>query len=61
MNKIEKHFENFLWNSRLSVMTPVLASLLSSLGMFYVITIDTFAMVSHLLEYASLDTAARLQ
>lgn len=61
MNKIEKAFENFLWGSRLSVMTAVLASLFSSLGMFYVITVDTVSMVSHLMEYASLNQAARIQ
>lgn len=61
MNRLEQKFENFLWGSRLSVLTAVIASLLSSLGMFYVITVDTVYMVSHLLEYASLDPGARLQ
>ena len=60
MNKIEHFFEQFLWNSRLSVMAAVIASLVSSLAMFYVITVDTISMISHLLHYASLDTAARL-
>lgn len=60
MNKIEKFFETFLWNSRLSVITAVIASLLSSLAMFYVITIDTYTMISHLINYASLDQVERL-
>ncbi len=60
MKKIEHSFENFLWGSRLSVLTAVIASLLSSLGMFYVITVDTISMVGHLLEYASLETEARM-
>ncbi|MDH5392312.1 MAG: YqhA family protein [Gammaproteobacteria bacterium] len=60
MNKIEELFEKLLWNSRLSVMTAVIASLLSSLAMFYVITVDTVSMISHLISYASLDQADRL-
>ena len=60
MNKLEHLFENFLWTSRLSVMAAVLASLFSSLAMFYVITVDTISMISHLFNYASLDIPARL-
>ena len=60
MKKLEHIFETILWNSRLTVMAAVLASLLSSLAMFYVITVDTISMISHLLNYASLDTPARL-
>lgn len=60
MNKIEHLFEKFLWSSRLSVMAAVLASLFSSLAMFYLITVDTVSMIAHLLNYASLDTSARL-
>lgn len=59
MNKIEHYFEKFLWSSRLSVMAAVIASLLSSLAMFYLITIDTVSMISHLSGYASLDQAER--
>ena len=60
MNKIEYIFETFLWSSTLSVMAAVIASLLSSLAMFYVITVDTVSMISHLLGYASLDQTERL-
>lgn len=60
MKKIEQIFESFLWTSRLSVMAAVLASLFSSLAMFYLITVDTVSMISHLLNYASLDTSARI-
>lgn len=59
MNKIEHYFEKFLWSSRLSVMAAVIASLLSSLAMFYLITVDTVSMISHLSGYASLDQAER--
>ena len=60
MNKLEHYFEKFLWTSRLSVMAAVLASLFSSLAMFYLITVDTVSMISHLLNYASLETSARI-
>lgn len=60
MNKLEHVFETFLWNSRLTVMAAVLASLFSSLAMFYVITVDTISMISHLLSYASLDIPERM-
>ncbi|MDH5517167.1 MAG: YqhA family protein [Gammaproteobacteria bacterium] len=60
MKKIELFFENLLWNSRLSVMTAVIASLLSSLAMFFVISVDTVSMISHLLNYAALEQTERL-
>jgi len=61
MNKLEHYFEKFLWSSRLSVMAAVIASLFSSLAMFYLITVDTASMISHLLDYVSLDQAERLK
>lgn len=61
MNKLEHYFENFLWSSRLSVMAAVIASLLSSLAMFYLITVDTVTMISHLLNYVSLEQVERLK
>lgn len=61
MNKIEAYFEKFLWSSRLSVMAAVIASLVSSLAMFYLITVDTVSMISHLLNYVSLDQVERIK
>ena len=54
-------FEKILWNSRFIVIIAVVVSLLTSLTMFYVATVDAFIMMSHLLEYANpaLDTAQR--
>jgi len=40
MKKIESAFERFLWNSRLLVLIPVISSLLGSLVLFIVGTID---------------------
>ena len=47
-------FEGFLWNSRLVVLAVVFLSLLSSLALFYLVTIDAVYMVAHLSDYASL-------
>mgnify|MGYP003635050814 FL=1 len=40
MKKIESVFENFLWNSRFLVLIPVISSLLGSLILFIVGTMD---------------------
>jgi len=58
---MEKIFESFLWKSRLVVLAAVIISLVSSLAMFYMATIDSVYMISHLIEYPSLETEARLQ
>ncbi|HIJ21708.1 MAG: YqhA family protein [Gammaproteobacteria bacterium] len=61
MKVLEDLFENFLWSSRLVVLTAVLSSLLAALAMFYMATVDAVYMVSHLLHYAdpALEAAAR--
>ncbi len=61
MKSLETLFENFLWSSRLVVLTAVLSSLLASLAMFYMATVDAFYMVSHLSHYAdsAMDATAR--
>ena len=48
----ESVFEKILWNSRFIVIAAVIASLLTSLAMFYMATVDSFYMISHLGEYA---------
>lgn len=60
MKKIERSFENFLWQSRLVVLAAVLISLVSSLAMFFMATVDAFYMISHLAEYPMLEGDARL-
>jgi uncharacterized membrane protein YqhA len=49
---IERRFEALLWNSRLIVLVAVVASLIVSVAMFFVATIDVIGLVSHLGEYA---------
>ena len=58
---IEKIFESILWNSRFIVLFAVIASLFTSISMFYMATVDAWYMVTHMLEYASpgLESAAR--
>lgn len=61
MKSLETLFERVLWESRFAVLFAVVASLFSSLAVFYMATIDAYYMISHLGEYASpsLDIAAR--
>lgn len=59
MNNLEKTFEGLLWNSRFIVLAAVVISLISSIAMFFMATVDAVYMISHLLEYPVLDTAAR--
>lgn len=50
---MEKIFENFLWNSRLVVLTAVVASMLAAVAMFYMASVDAVYMIGHLAHYAS--------
>ena len=60
MKLIETLFESFLWKSRLVVLAAVFLSLISSLALFYMATIDAVYMISHLTDYASLADEARI-
>lgn len=52
MGVIKRLFEHLIWNARLVVVVAVLASLAGALAMFWVATVDTVVMVSHLVHYA---------
>jgi len=56
---IEWLFEGFLWNTRLVVLVAVLASLVVSLAVFFVTTVDVWYLVLELEHYAGLDQAGR--
>ena len=56
---IEWLFEGFLWNTRLIVLVAVLASLVVSLAVFFVTTVDVWYLVLELEHYAGLDQATR--
>jgi len=63
MKRLERFFEGALWDSRYVVLTAVVSSLMASLAMFYMATVDTVSMVAHLVDYASsaLSTEARIE
>src|SRR5262245_27306958 len=47
----ESAFEAFLWGSRLVVLVAVLASLVASLAMFYVATVDVVTLLGYVVQY----------
>lgn len=53
MKFLERFFETTLWESRFVVLAAVVASLASSLAMFYIATADAWIMISHLGDYIS--------
>ncbi len=53
VKKVERVFESLLWNSRYIVLLAVVTSLLASLSMFYLATVDAYFMISHLGDYLS--------
>ena len=53
MKRIEKIFEGILWNSRLIVLVAVVSSLLAAIAMFFLASVDTWFMISHLGDYVS--------
>jgi uncharacterized membrane protein YqhA len=57
----ESAFEAFLWGSRLVVLIAVLASLVASLAMFYVATVDVVTLLGYVAQYHQplADAAAR--
>lgn len=57
----ENLFEKMLWNCRFIVLFAVIASLFTSISMFFMATVDAWYMVIHMFEYASpeLEGAAR--
>ena len=60
MKSFERIFEGFLWNSRYIVIAAVIISLISSLCMFFMTTVDAIYMMSHLVDYPSLEGVDRL-
>jgi len=61
MKKLEKLFESFLWESRLIVIAAVIISLISSVAMFFMATVDAIYMIAHLAEYPGLTGEARFE
>ena len=55
MNKLEQIFEGALWGSRFIVLFAVVASLAAAFVMFFIATVDSWLLVSHMFDYASSD------
>ncbi len=56
---IEKYFEKLLWRSRGMVLTAVISSLLLSLLLFVITTIDVVALLTHTVDYFSASAEVR--
>ena len=56
---IEWIFEGILWHSRLIVLVAVIASLIVSLAVFFVTSVDVYYLVSELGHYAGLEQGDR--
>jgi uncharacterized membrane protein YqhA len=48
---LEQFFEKILWNSRFVVLLAVISSLLLSILMFVIATVDVFSLVMHIGDY----------
>ena len=51
---IENTFEKFLWNSRFIVLLAVVSSMMSSVILFVVATVDVFELISKVFKYVTL-------
>ena len=56
---IENAFEKFLWNSRFIVLLAVISSMISSVILFVVATIDVFELISKVWKYTMLPGSER--
>jgi len=56
--KIETAFETVLWNSRLIVIFAVVASLMTSIVMFYIASVDAVIVFKHVLHYGAEELTA---
>lgn len=56
---IEHAFEKFLWNSRFIVLLAVISSMISSVILFLVATIDVFELINKVFKYLTLPGSER--
>jgi uncharacterized membrane protein YqhA len=50
---IEKIFEQFLWNSRLIILVPVIMSLAATVGVVVITTVDTLSLFGKVFDYTN--------
>lgn len=53
MNPIERFFEQLLWNSRLIVVLPVIASVLLAIGVLIITSLDMVRLIGEFIAYAT--------
>ena len=58
MRLTEKAFERLLWGSRLVVLIAVTASLIASIGMFFVATVDVVQVTVQIAQYGNFSSSA---
>jgi uncharacterized membrane protein YqhA len=58
MKLIETLFEGALWNSRFVILIAVIGSLLASLAIFYMVSVDVSILLQHILHYGSNELTA---
>jgi uncharacterized membrane protein YqhA len=56
---VERGFEKFLWNSRFVVLLAVISSMISSMILFVVATIDVFELIQKVFRYMMLPGSDR--
>lgn len=56
---VEHAFEKFLWNSRFIVLLAVVSSMISSVILFVVATVDVFELISKVFKYVMLPGSER--
>lgn len=56
---VEQSFEKFLWNSRFIVLLAVVSSMISSVILFVVATVDVFELISKVFKYVTLPGSER--
>lgn len=56
---VEQTFEKFLWNSRFVVLLAVISSMISSMILFVVATVDVFELVNKVFKYVLLPGSER--
>ena len=59
MKAFERFFEAVLWNSRLLALVAVVASIAIAIVMFYIASVDAFALLGEVTHYAAFEQAVR--
>lgn len=60
MRRIEQFFESFLWNARLIMIVPVVASLIAAVGILLLSAVNTLLLVQRMAGYLTLTAEEQL-